>query len=181
MTDPSGDAGGRRLTTEELADARPRAGISPGTGHSGATLAYPGETEPGSVDPIAHTGSGSADYRPVATDPAATTAAGTGAAGTDADREAQPDGTGELLAGDQRDRMGRRWQEVQAAFVDEPRQAVQEADALVAELMQELAQLFAAERHRLEGQWSRGDQVSTEELRVSLQRYRSFFQRLLSV
>lgn len=88
---------------------------------------------------------------------------------------------GELLATGDRDRMTQRWRDIQAAFVDQPRQAVQEADSLVAELMQHLAQGFAGERQRLEGQWSRGDQVSTEALRVSLQRYRSFFQRLLSV
>jgi hypothetical protein len=75
----------------------------------------------------------------------------------------------------------RRWSDIQAAFVDAPQQAVQDADALVADLMQHLAQMFATERQQLEGQWSRGGTVSTEDLRVSLQRYRSFFQRLLSV
>jgi hypothetical protein len=74
-----------------------------------------------------------------------------------------------------------RWSDIQAAFVDSPQQAVQDADALVADLMQHLAQVFATERQQLEGQWSRGGTVSTEDLRVSLQRYRSFFQRLLSV
>jgi hypothetical protein len=73
-----------------------------------------------------------------------------------------------------------RWEEIQAGFVDEPRNAVQEADALVADLMQRLADSFASERQALEGQWDRGDEVSTEELRVALQRYRSFFDRLLS-
>jgi hypothetical protein len=74
----------------------------------------------------------------------------------------------------------KRWDEIQAGFVDEPRDSVQKADALVAELMKTLAETFAAERKKLEDQWSSGDDVSTEDLRVSLQRYRSFFQRLLS-
>lgn len=74
-----------------------------------------------------------------------------------------------------------RWREVQAAFVDEPRRAVEEADALVADLMQRLAQTFASERSSLEAQWDRSGDVSTEDLRVALQRYRSFFDRLLSV
>jgi len=74
----------------------------------------------------------------------------------------------------------KRWDEIQAGFVDEPRDSVQKADALVAELMKTLAESFAAERKKLEDQWSSGDDVSTEELRVSLQRYRSFFHRLLS-
>jgi hypothetical protein len=74
----------------------------------------------------------------------------------------------------------RRWEAVQTGFVDEPRRAVENADALVAEVMQELASSFADERNGLESQWSEGDQVSTEDLRVSLRRYRSFFDRLLT-
>ena len=64
--------------------------------------------------------------------------------------------------------------------MDEPRRAVEEADELVAQLMQRLAEGFAAERERLEQQWGRGEDISTEDLRVALQRYRAFFQRLLS-
>lgn len=74
-----------------------------------------------------------------------------------------------------------RWTEIQAAFVDEPRRAVERADALVAEVIKRLASSFADERSKLEGQWGRGDNVSTEDLRVALQRYRAFFDRLLSV
>lgn len=76
--------------------------------------------------------------------------------------------------------MRARWEAIQAGFVDEPRRAVEDADALVAQVIRQLAESFAAERARLEAQWSRGDQVSTEDLRVALQRYRSFFQDLLS-
>ena len=74
-----------------------------------------------------------------------------------------------------------RWDTIQTSFVDEPRQAVERADSLVAEVMQELAKTFADERQKLEAQWGRGDNVSTEDLRVALQRYRSFFSRLLSI
>jgi hypothetical protein len=70
---------------------------------------------------------------------------------------------------------------VQAGFVDEPRRAVEDADNLVASLMKKLAEGFANERGRLEKQWDRGDNVSTEDLRIALQRYRSFFDRLLNV
>jgi len=73
-----------------------------------------------------------------------------------------------------------RWEEIQVQFVDEPRGAVEDADALVATVMQRLAESFASERERLEAQWGRGEDISTEDLRISLQRYRSFFQRLLS-
>jgi hypothetical protein len=74
-----------------------------------------------------------------------------------------------------------RWQAVQTDFVDDPRQAVERADALVAELMQRLAETFASERSDLEAQWASGAKVSTEDLRVAMQRYRSFFDRLLSL
>lgn len=74
-----------------------------------------------------------------------------------------------------------RWKEIQTAFVDEPRRAVEQADALVAEVIQRLANSFSSARTTLEGQWGRGDNVSTEDLRVTLQRYRAFFDRLLNV
>lgn len=87
---------------------------------------------------------------------------------------------GPLLPDDQTERFTTRWEEIQASFVDEPRDSVAQADALVADLMQRLAAGFSAERERLEGQWDSGDDVSTEDLRVALTRYRSFFDRLLS-
>jgi hypothetical protein len=74
-----------------------------------------------------------------------------------------------------------RWKEIQTAFVDEPRRAVEQADGLVASAMKRLAEVFSEERSQLEKQWDRGDSVSTEDLRVALQRYRAFFDRLLSV
>jgi hypothetical protein len=75
----------------------------------------------------------------------------------------------------------KRWTDIQTAFVDEPRRAVERADELVAEVIKRLANSFAQERSRLEGQWGRGDNVSTEDLRVALQRYRAFFDRLLKI
>ncbi len=85
-----------------------------------------------------------------------------------------------LFATDQSERFTGRWQEIQTSFVDQPREAVAEADALVADLMQRLADGFAQERERLEAQWDSGGDVSTEDLRVALTRYRSFFDRLPS-
>jgi hypothetical protein len=95
----------------------------------------------------------------------------------DADRplEREP-----LLGSEEAEGFRGRWESIQTAFVDAPREAVQDADGLVAELMQRLAQTFTEERESLEAQWSAGDDVSTEDLRVGLQRYRSFFERLLS-
>jgi hypothetical protein len=77
--------------------------------------------------------------------------------------------------------LSRRWSDIQASFVDEPRRAVELADTLVAETMQRLAQMFAGAREDLERQWDRGENVTTEDLRVTLQRYRAFFDRLLAV
>jgi hypothetical protein len=90
------------------------------------------------------------------------------------------DDTPQLLPGDENDEFQRRWEAIQTGFVDEPRQTVEQADELVAHVMKRLAEGFAAERERLEGQWGRGEDVSTEDLRIALQRYRGFFQRLLS-
>jgi hypothetical protein len=72
-----------------------------------------------------------------------------------------------------------RWKRVQAEFVDDPRKSVSEAHELVGELMQRIVESFSAERDQLEHQWSKGGDVSTEDLRVCLQRYRAFFSRLL--
>jgi hypothetical protein len=90
------------------------------------------------------------------------------------------DAGGSLLPAEMDATFQQRWKEIQTRFVDEPRGAVEDADSLVANLMQQLAEGFAKERERLEAQWGRGEDISTEDLRVALQRYRTFFQRLLS-
>jgi hypothetical protein len=74
-----------------------------------------------------------------------------------------------------------RWEGIQTGFVDEPRAAVEQADALVSQVVTRLSEVFSRERQTLEQQWGRGDNVSTEDLRVALKRYRAFFDRLLSM
>ena len=74
-----------------------------------------------------------------------------------------------------------RWEAIQTGFVDEPRAAVEQANSLVSEMMTRLTEIFTGERKALEDQWGRGDNVSTEDLRLALKRYRSFFDRLLAV
>jgi hypothetical protein len=107
------------------------------------------------------------------------------------DAQRQPDGP-KLVKGQQLDtpplfsesELGEfrsRWSHVQTGFVDEPRRTVEDADKLVAAVMQRLAEGFANERSGLEKQWDQGDRASTEDLRVALQRYRSFFDRLLKL
>ena len=86
-----------------------------------------------------------------------------------------------LFPADEIDGLRGRWDEVQASFVDEPRRAVEDADNLVASAMKRLAETFAKERSNLEGQWDREGQASTEDLRIAMQRYRSFFSRLLAI
>jgi len=85
-----------------------------------------------------------------------------------------------LFSGPEADRFRAEWDAIQIAFVDEPRRSVERGDELVAQTIKRLAEIFAEERTRLEASWSRGEQVSTENLRVALQRYRSFFGRLLA-
>ena len=118
------------------------------------------------------------DQEPVATP--------VGAAGADATADGRtaattsPSTTGPLLAAEDAEGFRAHWTDVQTGFVDAPRRAVEQADALVAELMQHLAGTFADERGRLERQWDRGDDVPTDHLRDAFQRYRSFFERLLA-
>jgi hypothetical protein len=96
------------------------------------------------------------------------------------DQLAERDDAPQLFERDESSGYQSRWETIQTNFVDDPRRTVEEADELVAEVMRQLAESFAAERERLESQWGRGEDVSTEDLRVALQRYRSFFQRLLA-
>jgi len=96
-------------------------------------------------------------------------------------RDEGDDGAEPLFPPEETQRLRDRWHSIQAGFVDEPRKAVEDADSLVASTMKRLAEIFASERDHLESQWGRGDDVSTEDLRVALRRYRSFFDRLLSM
>lgn len=86
-----------------------------------------------------------------------------------------------LLPQDVAEQLRARWNDVQTGFVDEPRRAVEEADALVADAIKRLASSFAAARANLEQEWDRGEDVSTEDLRQALQQYRTFFGRLLQI
>ena len=112
--------------------------------------------------------------------PGATTSPASVPATANRDENAQADASPLFPAGEATS-FRARWSEAQTSFVDEPRHAVEQADGLVAEMMQRLATVFADERSKLEEQWSRGDDISTEDLRVAFRRYRSFFDRLLSV
>ena len=86
-----------------------------------------------------------------------------------------------LFAADAAESFRSRWQDIQTSFIDEPTRAVEQADSLVAEIMQQLAKTFADERSHLEEQGEHGKDISTEDLRMALRHYRSFFDRLLSI
>jgi hypothetical protein len=89
--------------------------------------------------------------------------------------------TEELFADDDLEELRGRWTAVQAGFVDDPKDCVQKADVLVSDLVEQLTTGFAHARSRLEEQWARGEEASTEDLRVALMHYREFFERLLAV
>lgn len=88
---------------------------------------------------------------------------------------------GDLFAEDELAGLRARWDNVQAGFVDDPRECVQKADSLVSAVVDQLTAGFSDARSRLEEQWARGEEASTEDLRVALKKYREFFQRLLAV
>jgi hypothetical protein len=137
--------------------------------------------EPGEEPQPLRQGSGRHEVTATGTDPdRASIAAPAAPAAADADTADTATKAGHLLAADDAEAFRARWTDVQHGFVDAPRQAVEQADGLVAELMQHLAKTFADERGRLEGQWDQGGDVSTEDLRTAFQRYRLFFERLLT-
>ncbi|MFE6840076.1 hypothetical protein ACFVFI_35280 [Streptomyces sp. NPDC057705] len=175
-------AGDARITTEDI--ARPVPAPHPGTnrdfdddggggsadGRGRTPPMYPGEaTEDAAADEPGALEGG--EGRP--TDGTDRTA-GTGPADA-ADGVDEP-----LLGAEDTADYRKAWSEIQGRFVDDPQEAVRSADALVAEVMQTLARTFSAHKQGLEGQWGQGEQVATEELRLALQHYRSFFNRLLN-
>ncbi|MFD7445422.1 hypothetical protein [Streptomyces sp. NPDC059909] len=85
-----------------------------------------------------------------------------------------------LLTTEDEEGFRSRWQKIQNLFVDDPREAVHAADSLVADVMQQLAATFADHKQDLEEQWNRGEEANTEDLRMTLRKYRSFFNRLLT-
>ncbi|MFJ8587496.1 hypothetical protein ACIRD2_23010 [Streptomyces sp. NPDC093595] len=186
----------RRLSTEDL--ARPR---DTGPGEGGGTAMTEPAPEPDSEPvwepasaPEPEPGAGPETGRGAAPEPEPGPGAGD-AAGSDvpaypgestptatagrADSDQQEDAP-QLLASDDQDRFRERWQSIQNEFVDDPREAVHKADALVADVMQQLASNFADHKKDLEGQWNRGEEANTEDLRMALRKYRSFFNRLLT-
>ena len=88
--------------------------------------------------------------------------------------------TTQPLLGDDVEQLRERWQAIQAEFVDDPQQAVQKADALVTDVIDNLTRTFEQTKDLLDTQLGEADDVSTEDLRVGLQRYRTFFERLLA-
>ncbi|MDK9495605.1 hypothetical protein QEZ40_006633 [Streptomyces katrae] len=175
--DENTTAGHTPLSTEDLAgpyEAEGRgAPVYPGEAAASADTGTDTGTD-GGVDGGADTGADRGDGT-----------AGEGLAGRDdeplAKEPEEPDaGDGQpLLAAGDAERYRIEWAEIQGRFVDDPKDAVTSADSLVAEVMQNLAGTFAAHKQDLEGQWRSGDRVPTEELRMALQHYRSFFNRLL--
>jgi hypothetical protein len=86
-----------------------------------------------------------------------------------------------LFRSEDLNQLRERWNSIQATFVDEPRSSVEQADVLVAEVMERIVGMFSEKRSLLDEQWANQEDASTEDLRVALQRYRSFFNRLLSL
>lgn len=162
---------GRPLSTAEIATGTPR-GDSPdqaqnGDGRSSAS----GAPSNGAVTPPKAEAAGAAT-------PPGPSEDGRGqqrSAAAKAGEQAEP-----LVPGGEAESYRGRWIDVQTGFVDEPRRSVEQADQLVAEVIKRVAQVFADERSKLEAQWSRGDEADTEDLRMALRRYRSFFERLLA-
>jgi hypothetical protein len=118
---------------------------------------------------------------PAQTDPTISTAVRPEGLDGDAQSSAQTTTDTSLFAETDLAELRRGWDSVQAGFVDDPKRCVEQADGLVSDVVEQLSNGFAEARSRLEQQWSRGQEPSTEDLRVALKRYREFFDRLLAV
>jgi len=154
----------RPISTADIAGTEPGREPTAPEG-AGDTTAMPTQQQ---LDEEPQTGDVSLTGRAEGTPGGGSPAAATGTAGT-----------APLLSDQDTTGYRGRWEAIQAGFVDQPRRSVEEADALVAEVMQQLARTFQQTRQDLEGQWAGGGEAGTEELRVALQRYRSFFEVLL--
>lgn len=153
---------------------------TPDTGLSTEDLAKPDDSDAEPSAP-AYPGEGESDERTDATDDIAsrstrTTAADKTAGAPGQDEDEMP----QLLTAQDQESFHERWEKIQNTFVDDPREAVQAADSLVASVMQTLATTFDEHKTTLEEQWNRGGQADTEALRTALRHYRSFFNRLLT-
>jgi hypothetical protein len=169
--DPDTAAEGR-LSTDDLAQPRDRAGENT-AGTPSEVPTFPGEATTAASQPDEHVSTAADSGTQVAATGADSDAQGeTGA--SDAEEDAP-----QLLTTEDEEGFRARWQEVQSKFVDNPRDAVHSADTLVADVMQKLAATFADHKQELEEQWNRGEQANTEDLRLALRHYRSFFNRLL--
>lgn len=206
--EPSRFSGGGDLSTEDLAHQPPagpaepaaepeaaarRAPVFPGESTGGVTTERPRREQPTTTEapateaPATEASATEAPTAQAPTTEAPATEQPDTAPVADATRTgpAQPAGTGgeaapRLLTADDEQAFRDRWRETQSKFVDDPREAVHTADTLVADVMRTLAATFAQHKQGLEAQWSQGERVDTEDLRRALQRYRSFFNRLLS-
>ncbi|WP_121417032.1 hypothetical protein [Streptomyces sp. NBC_00271] len=162
------------LSTDDLAQPRDRSTPEGAGSRQGEVPTFPGESTNTPSEP-AEGEAGGADLGP------------RDEAGADSGTQHQATAPGahaedeapQLLTPEDEEGFRLRWQEVQNRFLDDPRGAVHTADALVADVMQKLAATFADHKQELEGQWSRGEQANTEDLRLALRHYRSFFNRLL--
>ncbi|MEU9098376.1 hypothetical protein [Streptomyces sp. NPDC048361] len=154
---------GDALSTDDLAGTRGQDTGSEDPGFADTPPAYPGEATTPYPDPEDREDDAGAAQAPA-----------------DGGGDAEPAEENEPLLGAEQEEFRARWQRTQSQFVDDPKDSVNAADQLVAETMQALATTFSAHKRDLEGQWHRGEEVATEDLRVALKQYRSFFNRLLS-
>ncbi|MFE9623625.1 hypothetical protein [Streptomyces sp. NPDC006527] len=173
--DTPGTAAASGLSTDDLAQPRDRSGQESVADTQTEVPTFPGEsTETPSTPAEGATGKADLGAQGETAGADAGTSEKAAAPSSDAEDEAI-----QLLTPQDQEGFRTRWREVQDRFLDDPRGAVHTADALVADVMQRLAATFADHKQELEGQWNRGEQANTEDLRLALRHYRSFFNRLL--
>ena len=154
-------------TTAESVQPGPPPAVTGGTEQAPGGSAATVRTDPTTAQSV---GTQPPPARTVETDPSTAATVGT-----------DPSTEESLFGNDKLSDLRSRWDHVQSGFVDDPRESVQQADGLVSDVVDQLTTGFSEARSRLEAQWARGEEASTEDLRLALKRYREFFERLLAV
>jgi hypothetical protein len=91
------------------------------------------------------------------------------------------DGSKAFFSPNEADGFRARWESIQVGFVDDPRTSVQSAAQLIGDAMKRLSEEVATERRKFETSSRRENGKATEEMRLLLRRYRSFFKHLMEM
>lgn len=176
------ESGGRPLSTADLASAGRRSDARTDAGEPSAEEQLRTSQAEGDIEtPRTDTDLGAPDRPPVRATRSREEARSRAEARSSEEGRSREEALVALFTPELMESYRSKWTSIQSSFVDDPKQAVRSGDELVAQVMSNLANSFAEERHKVEAQLDETGEGSTENLRIAFRRYRSFFERLLSL